>query len=189
MTRSLVSACFITARTVSAESPGAAVAATEQLLAAVDIAMIEPTHPLGWENFMSWLSPEWVSTHAAKGSGTVRDRYLRFRVQKTVKVPQVQYIDRIIIVPVPVPGQAPTIQSSRELQVFQSFCNDKNQPFTLYRRRQTEQKTVELPRSQFTGRLIGAISRQVSRVQIHTRLSGTPSCMSKSHRRLWRWMC
>ena len=38
--------------------PAAAVAATVQLLAAVDIAMVEPTPPWAWENFTSWLSPE-----------------------------------------------------------------------------------------------------------------------------------
>ena len=41
--RSLVSACLITVRTVSPEIIGAAVAATVQLLAAVDIVMTEQT--------------------------------------------------------------------------------------------------------------------------------------------------
>ena len=124
-----------------------------------------------------------IDSHCKRGPRTVRDRCLRFRVQKTVKVPQVQYNDRIIMVPVRVPRQAPTIQSSRVAVV--PVVLQRHEPTFL-----TVQETADRTENRRVASVSvhrqadWAISRQVSRVQLNTRLSGAPSCMSKSHRRL-----
>ena len=116
--------------------PAAAVAATVQLLEAIDIVMIEPTPPEECENFTSWLRLR-LSRASIEVISATNSSQWALAIQSAedcVKFPQVQCIDRIIMVPVPVPRMH---QPSRAhgLQLFQLCCNDKNQLSTLYRRR------------------------------------------------------
>ena len=53
----------VSSATPSTDRPERAVAATVQLLVAVDIVLTEQTLPWRWENFTSWLSTEWMATH------------------------------------------------------------------------------------------------------------------------------
>ena len=114
-------------------------------------------------------------------------------MQDTVKFPQVQYIDRIslyqfqyhvkhqpsraarvAVVPVVLQRQEPTfhtVQETLEWRTLRVLPSDGCDNCVAM----TSTNTVALLRSHFTGRQTGTLSRQVSRVQLHTGLTGTPS--------------
>ena len=84
----------------------------------------------------------------------LRDRCLGFRLQKTTKVAQVQYIDSIIMVQVARQRQTPTIQNSQHwLTAPQTRQRDRVTEATVVLQRQVPtiqsvQKTVKAPQIQ-----------------------------------------